>query len=108
MLWQYGGNAGSIAQCFLQKELWIVFINQIAGVLNLCLLIYFLYCITQKAEISFLIVLGVRLLLGFTVGNITNYTYMSLIFNLALNGVLVIGVLYFASAKFYDRIQGEA
>lgn len=104
---QYSGSAGNIAQCFLQKELWLVFLNQVTGVLNLCLLIYFLYCITKKVEISFLIVLGARLLMGFTAGSITKYTYVSLILNLALNGVLIIGVLYFASAKFYDRIQGE-
>lgn len=105
---QKGGSFDHIMQCLLQKDLWRIFINQTAGALNLCLLIYFLYCITRKAEISFMIVLGARLLLGFAVGSMQEYMHISWVPNLILNIVLLSAAVHFAGSKFYDRVQGEA
>ncbi len=108
MFCQNGARFSDVLWCFGQKELWEIFLNETVGALNLCLLIYLLYCMFQKAEISFLVVLGMRLLLGFTVGGITKNLQISLMSGLALNGVLFIIVMNQAGANFYDRVQGEA
>ena len=102
-----GNKVSSVLQCFFRVELWVVIINEVIGVLNLCLSIYLIYCVTRRIEISFLAVLGARLLLGFIIGSMAKYMYAKLFFNIVFIVILLAGVIDYAGAKFYDRIQGD-
>lgn len=99
---------GFVYNGFLQTELWAVWLNEILGTLNFCLLVYGLHCKTRKAEISFLIILAARMVLGCAVGGLSQYLYLCLAGNLLGNMILTVCVMNVAGAGFYDRVQGEA
>lgn len=102
-----GGAPGNVLHSIAGIDLWVAIGSEALGALNLCLLVYFLYCVTKKAELGFLIVLGMRLSVGFAIGNISQYTKERLIVNMAAAVLLLAVVINFAGFYFYKRIQGE-
>lgn len=104
----YDKEVHGVLYGLVQPELWIVLVNEIFGVLNMCMFVYGLYCIIGKAETSFLLVLTARLILGCMAGGFTQYLDAGLVVNILGNAVLLAGVMYLAGRGFYDRMLGEA
>ena len=73
------------------------------GLAMLAMAAYFLYCFTKHAEISFLVILTLRLLLGFAVKG----EHIGVWTELFVNILLAAGTLYYASRNFVKRVNGD-
>ncbi len=86
-----------------QEKTAVIVLRESLDGLNFCLAAYFLYCFTKHAEISFLVILTLRLLLGFAVKG----EHIGVWTELFVNILLAAGTLYYASRNFVKRLNGD-
>lgn len=102
LLYIWGEKQG-IRISFENREMGMIILKECIAALNFCLLVYGLYCCLKKIEISFIFIFLFELIIRVIPGN----GEINLMPELLLNIGLVIAVMNYSSAGFYERIQGE-
>jgi hypothetical protein len=104
MAFFYSGisDVKTVGMMLFRKEMFAIYIKECFGCLNFCLAVYLVYCLTKRAEISFLAVLACRLMGGVFIQGLE----VGMIAGIALNLLLAGVALMLSAHNFADRISG--